>query len=359
MCRAITLSHNTIYDTPRAGINISEGTWGGHILEFNDVFNTVKETGDHGSFNSWGRDRFWFPIREQFDSLLNTNHKELVLLDAIETVIIRNNRFRCDHGWDIDLDDGSSNYHIYNNVCLNGGLKLREGFHRTVENNILINNSFHPHVWFANSGDIFRHNIVGSSYFPIRVNDWGKEVDSNFFPDDASLEKARTNGTDSHSLAGNPHFVNAAKGDYRVEDGSKALETGFVNFDMNQFGVVSGHLKALAEKPVIPELINLSDSGNNEAEQKFMGMRLKNVATLGERSAAGLSETSGVWILEILPGSEMQGVLQANDVILSFNNRKTANIRDLKEARISARKQIKILISRNQQEYTINYKCEF
>ena len=40
---------------------------------------------------------------------------------------------------DIDLDDGSSNYHIYNNICLNGGLKLREGFYRTVENNIIIN----------------------------------------------------------------------------------------------------------------------------------------------------------------------------------------------------------------------------
>ena len=28
------------------------------MIEFNDVFDTVKETGDHGSFNSWGRDRY-------------------------------------------------------------------------------------------------------------------------------------------------------------------------------------------------------------------------------------------------------------------------------------------------------------
>ncbi|MCO5240744.1 MAG: hypothetical protein M9904_11895 [Chitinophagaceae bacterium] len=41
---------------------------------------------------------------------------ELILLDAQKQTIIRNNRFRCDHGWDIDLDDGSSNYHIYNNL---------------------------------------------------------------------------------------------------------------------------------------------------------------------------------------------------------------------------------------------------
>ena len=62
MCRNITVSHNSIYDTPRAGINISEGTWGGHIIEYNDIFNTVKETGDHGTINSWGRDRFGIRI---------------------------------------------------------------------------------------------------------------------------------------------------------------------------------------------------------------------------------------------------------------------------------------------------------
>ncbi len=62
--------------------------------------------------------------------------------------IIRNSRWRCDHGWDVDLDDGSSNYEIYNNLFLNGGLKLREGFHRRVWNNITVNNALHPHVWY-------------------------------------------------------------------------------------------------------------------------------------------------------------------------------------------------------------------
>lgn len=52
MCSHILVSHNTIYDVPRAGINVSEGTWGGHRIVYNDVFNTVLETGDHGAFNS-------------------------------------------------------------------------------------------------------------------------------------------------------------------------------------------------------------------------------------------------------------------------------------------------------------------
>ena len=40
----ITVRHCSIYDVPRAGINISEGTWGGHVIEFNEPFHTVKET---------------------------------------------------------------------------------------------------------------------------------------------------------------------------------------------------------------------------------------------------------------------------------------------------------------------------
>ena len=31
------------------------------LIEYCDVFDTVLETGDHGSFNSWGRDRYWHP----------------------------------------------------------------------------------------------------------------------------------------------------------------------------------------------------------------------------------------------------------------------------------------------------------
>ena len=61
MSAAITVSHCSIYEVPRAGINIGDGCWGGHMIEHNDVFDTVRETGDHGSFNSWGRDRYWLP----------------------------------------------------------------------------------------------------------------------------------------------------------------------------------------------------------------------------------------------------------------------------------------------------------
>jgi len=352
MCRDITVSHNTIYDVPRAGINVSEGTWGGHVIEYNDVFNTVKESGDHGSFNSWGRDRYWHPDKKVLDAIVE-NHFNLTLLDVVKPIVLRNNRMRCDHGWDIDLDDGSGNYIIYNNLCLNGGIKLREGVNRIVENNIIINNSFHPHVWFRNSNDVFRHNVVSSSYMPIGVTVWGRETDYNMFPDSVSLKQAWSRGTDKHSVCGYLDFVDPGNGDFRLKPGSMAFTAGFKNFTMDSFGVVTPKLKLLAKKPPMPAVIALDKTADNPVID-FMGAKLKNLVTAGERSATGMHDTTGVLVVEVPPGSPAAKFLQANDVILLFNNKKVNKLRDLLEARMSViGSNTEALIFRNQQEIKI------
>jgi hypothetical protein len=349
MCQDITVSHNTIYDVPRAGINVSEGTWGGHIIEYNDVFNTVKETGDHGSFNSWGRDRYWQADKKKLDSIVAEN-PGIALLDVVKSIILRNNRFRCDHGWDIDLDDGSSNYLIYNNLCLNGGIKLREGVSRVVENNIMVNNTFHPHVWFKNSGDVFRHNIVGTGYLPIGISAWGKEVDYNAFPDSASLAEARLRGTDSHSVRGPLIFENPEKGDFRVKQGAAALSVGFKNFAMDNFGVVSARLKAIAKKPIFPAVVVTNNSSKDDTID-FMGARIKNLSTAGEQSATGMDQIRGVLVLSVAHRSAASAFLQANDVILTFNRRQINNLKDLLEARSAVTgKNTEIVIFRNQHQ---------
>lgn len=327
MAKDITVSHNTIDDVPRSGINVSEGTWGGHIIEFNDVFNTVLETGDHGSFNSWGRDRFWHPDRKKMDSIVAA-HPDLILLDVVKPIIIRYNRFRCDHGWDVDLDDGSSNYRIYNNVFLNGGLKLREGFYRMVYNNIMVNNSFHPHVWFKKSGDVFKNNILMSGYFPIGMNGWGKEVDDNLFPDTTSLKNARKNGTDINSVFGNPMFVDALTGNYEVKQNSPALKVGFKNFPMNEFGVTSVALKAVANKVTLPVIVS-GIKANSEETYDFLGAKVKNLNTLGERSATGMASETGVLVLEVPRASVLSGFALPNDVILEFNGKQINNMAEL------------------------------
>jgi hypothetical protein len=349
MCQGITLSHNTIYNVPRAGINVCDGTWGGHIIEYNDVFNTVKESGDHGSFNSWGRDRYWHPDKKVLDSIVKTNFS-LAMLDVVKPIIIRNNRMRCDHGWDIDLDDGSSNYRIYNNLCLNGGIKLREGVNRVVENNIMVNNTFHPHVWFENSNDIFRHNIVCAGYLPINIKVWGKETDYNAFPDSVSLKEAWDRGTDKHSVCGDIHFVNPQEGDFRLKEGSIAFSVGFKNFAMDNFGVVSPRLKALAISVPIPNLIALGKVSEKEIVD-FMGAKVKDLTTLGERSATGMDSTRGILVVDVSAGSGAAKFLQTNDVILSFNGKKINKIRDLLEARMSViSSNTEVVIFRNQRE---------
>ena len=348
MSARITIRNNSIYDLPRAGINVSEGTWGGHMIEGNDVFDTVLETGDHGSFNSWGRDRYWHPDRNVMDEFAK-EHPQMVFRDATETTVIRNNRWRCDHGWDIDLDDGSSNYHIYNNLCLHGGLKLREGFARTVENNIMVNNTFHPHVWFANSQDIFRHNIVTTPYRPIQVKEWGKETDTNFFVTKQGLEQAQKRGTDLHSLYGDPLFIAPEKGDYRVKENSPALKTGFRNFDMEHFGVQCPHLKALAATPELPVFKIPEEKPETVQTYSWKGLTLKEVSTEGERSATGLDKIRGILVVQVEKGIT---ALQANDVILRINGKPVDNRTDMEtEIRKSPEgNKFRIIFFRNQKE---------
>ncbi len=352
---SITVSYNSIYNTPRAGINIGDGCFGGHVLEFNDVFNTVRETGDHGSFNSWGRDRFWAPDRKYMDSLV-VLHPELILLDAQKQTVIRNNRFRCDHGWDIDLDDGSSNYHIYNNLCLNGGIKLREGFFRVVENNFMINNSFHPHVWFKNSGDVFERNIVMKKYAPIGITDWGKRIDYNFFLDTAALADAQKSGTDQHSLAGDPMFADPINGDYSVAANSPSLKVGFKNFSMTAFGVKKPVLRNKALKPRFPVLISDAGLADKSVTVSFLGGAIKSVDGLGDRSAYGLPDENGVIIMSAGANSLLsQSGLKDKDVIRMADGKQIKDVKQWMDIyqTLNWTGRIQLIIMRNQQSIEI------
>ncbi len=360
MAMKIHVKNNSIYDVPRAGINVSEGTWGGHIIEYNDVFNTVLETGDHGSFNSWGRDRFWHPNWNTIDSLVHANPK-MPYWDAIHTTIIRNNRFRCDHGWDIDLDDGSSNYHIYNNLSLNGGIKLREGFYRVVENNIMVNNGFHPHVWFSNSEDIFTRNIMMTKHFPIGLKGWGKSVDFNLFPDSVSLALAHANNTDANSLYGDPLFTNAEKGDFTVKENSSALRLGFKNFPMDKFGVQQASLKAIAKQPDIPELNIPSFYAVKKSTREWLGATLKNIETPEEQSAFGLHIMTGIVVLNVKQdGTLAKSGFREGDVIVEAEGVKVNTI----SALLSSYQEnlwhgsVRLMIIRNQKQMEVQIKSQ-
>jgi hypothetical protein len=365
LAQNITVRHCSIYDVPRAGINIGDGCWGGHVIEGCDVFDTVKETGDHGSFNSWGRDRYWRPnIAEVNDWVRQV--PELPRLDAVKPNILRNNRWRCDHGWDIDLDDGSSNYIITNNLCLHGGIKNREGYGRVVKNNIMVDSGFHPHVWFDACGDIFSHNIVWRDYQPALMHPppWGQDMDYNLVQKGSAspvpaIRLQEQSGRDSHSIVADAQFVDPAVGDYRVKAGSPALSLGFVNFPMDQFGVQKPALKAIARTPVLPgqKLAASASAARDTTPRLWLGARVRNIADEGEMSAFGLPGVTGVLVLEV-PGNSILAHrgLQSNDVILSINGVKTADVAVLfhQAPDLTVGQTLTVGISRHQKETTLS-----
>ncbi|QOV91342.1 PDZ domain-containing protein [Humisphaera borealis] len=357
----ITVRHCSIYDVPRAGINIGDGCFGGHIIEHCDIFDTVKETGDHGSFNSWGRDRYWLPNRGEVDKLVAA-HPGIHLWDAVEPVILRNNRWRCDHGWDIDLDDGTSNFHIYNNLCLAGGIKNREGYGRVVENNIMAGNTFHPHVWFNDSGDIFRRNIVFTAYKPIGMpKTWGKEIDFNLLHDPGRRDSApatalqSTSNQDSHSITADAQFVDPAKGDFTVRDGSSALALGFKNFSMTDFGVTRPALKSLARTPSFGPT-GQERSRRSAAVVTWLGATVRNIVGNGEVSAHGLNGEAGVLVLQVPSDSALaKAGLKKDDVILSVDGQKVGDAGQLSKlsGMLTKKPRYDVLVWRNQSETTL------
>ncbi len=359
MAYKISVKDTSIYDCARSGINISEGTWGGHIIERCDVFETVLETHDHGSFNSWGRDRFWSRNHRGDSEPEIKKDPKLPYLDVIATNIIRDSRWRCDHGWDIDLDDGSGNYEIYNNVMLQGGLKFREGYGRKAYNNILVNNGFHPHVWFDESASAFYQNIVMRPHAPIgQPAGWGKLVDRNLFISEAHRAKHLDSGADAHSLAGDPMFMNPATGDFRVKDESPALKLGFRNFPMDQFGVKKTSLKSIAKTPVIPPLMMEKAAGAHPAQarkQFWLGAEIRGIE--GEEfSAFGVGrDEGGVQITGVPVGSAAaRGGFKANDLIRGINRQAVSNTGQLHAALIAAGDApIKVRVIRNQQPQEI------
>ncbi len=330
MSDSIKVSHCSIYHVPRSGINLSEGTFGGHCIEYCDVFDTVRETGDHGCINAWGRDRWWC-LEDADDSLM----KKLCLKDALHPVVIRNNRLRCDRGWDIDLDDGASNYKIYNNLCLNGGIKLREGFLRTVYHNIMINNTLHQHLWFENCGDEIYENIMTAPYLPRRMPDfWEGLQDRNILHTAEILQPlpakplCAISGKDEHSILCNCRFAEPETGDYTVTN-PDVCGTYFQNFSMKDFGVLSPSLAKKAETPPLPVLKPYSPEEEGKI-RSFGHLQLKDVETEGEMSAYGTPGITGIIVKSLPPHSpEFVKGFRPDDVIVMVDGVQVKNFEEL------------------------------
>jgi hypothetical protein len=289
--KRITAAHNLIYNMPRAAICIGDGTWGGHIVEYNHTYDTVRETSDHGPFNAWGRDRGW-ALAQSHGTYTADRSLDVweALVDAMEPVIVRHNFFDEKSGWGLDLDDGATNYEIYNNISIGGvSMKLREGAYRKVYNNIWYLAKSAPcfHVGNNYNHDQYFNNITvmdpGDTHWPEgwpwwpqmfysviappAVGPWFEKIDNNCFycsggefqavvdqlrSEDGKrkakrydLEEWQSLGFDRHSFFGDPQFVDAANRNFQVRSESPALKIGFKNFEMGKWGLTGKFPKSL------------------------------------------------------------------------------------------------------------------
>jgi hypothetical protein len=334
--RGIILRHLTIHDVPRAAININDAMWGGHVVEWCDLFNTCLESREHGAFNSWGRDRHWMRMKGDATPAQFARLRDMARLDAVDVTTLRSNRLQCANGYDIDLDDGSTHYLIENNLCLQGGIKLREGFFRTVRNNIAP--LFSPHVWYPDSRDVVTNNVLlgRNAYDPRGMTmDRAKDgtFDFNLFAAFTVSEELRRLGFDRHSLCADPEFVAPATGDYRVKPGSPAERIGFANFPMDRFGVVSPALKARATTwaGLARAFVTTADGATVAPLHQWMGATLRDLVNLGRESAIvsnmELSDDRGILIKAVPPKSPAAlAKIPADAVIVAANDVSTGHL---------------------------------
>lgn len=366
MCAENRVNHNTIYDLPRAGICINDGSWGGNIIENNDVFHTVLSTADHGPFNSWGRDRHWTMKMHGVVKSGDEHAKERSRLDSYIPTIIRHNRFAHtidNHSWGIDLDDGSSNFHIYDNLTIGCSVKLREGFYRVVENNIFVG-KYPPgkHVCFQDTEDIIRRNIYVDTEADVFFEgiyskpSQKKEYDYNLYyslvADSLnavltgsveegylplmSLAQWQSKGNDKHSIIADPLFEDLKSGNFKLKAGSPAYKIGFKEFSLDNFGTFTLELRKEAieahkrfDAPIVP-LKKAQGIDDTSKIRKWMGAKVKNMTTEGEKSVAGIDDIKGVILTEVPEESILYKYgARTGDVVLKVNGKEVVNIESL------------------------------
>eukprot|EP00730_Choanoeca_flexa_P003425 TRINITY_DN11409_c0_g1_i5.p1 TRINITY_DN11409_c0_g1~~TRINITY_DN11409_c0_g1_i5.p1 ORF type:complete len:280 (+),score=53.64 TRINITY_DN11409_c0_g1_i5:249-1088(+) len=129
---------NVCYNGPRAQLNINDGFWGANWIEGNVLFNGVRETGDHGNFNSWDR-QVWLVANGVDDGYDASVHPPGLSVIRAQDTVVRNIILNGYNGvWTIDHDDGSQFYTDTHNVMLWGGCKNYLGHSKDCVNNFIL-----------------------------------------------------------------------------------------------------------------------------------------------------------------------------------------------------------------------------
>lgn len=105
-----TARFNVVFNLARAGFNFNDGFGGGDVISDNLLFNTCRESSDHGPINSWDRQPFQTTIRTGEPSF------QMEFRDVTRNLLIAN------YGGtkEVDNDDGSLFWRNYGNFMAYG-----------------------------------------------------------------------------------------------------------------------------------------------------------------------------------------------------------------------------------------------
>ena len=126
-----TIQYNLMFNIARAAINFNDMVGGGDIVTWNLLFNTCRESGDHGPINSWDRQPFLTTLLDGTTPSFNPIRRRI----SYNLIIANYGASQA-----VDNDDGSSWYHIFHNVMYwSNGFKMDYGGHDSIfEDNIVI-----------------------------------------------------------------------------------------------------------------------------------------------------------------------------------------------------------------------------
>jgi S1-C subfamily serine protease len=146
-------------------------------------------------------------------------------------------------------------------------------------------------------------------------------------------------------------------------ENSPALELGFKNFPMDQFGVKKPELKALAKTPEVHVLKKPNEVDDASSTiVAWLRNNIKGVDSKEEQSAYGLSSPKGVIVRSVWNGSPVahEGGLKKGDVILEVEGSKMKDVKDfftiLKDK--NQLEELVMVVMRNQSELSLSVKVK-
>lgn len=333
VCYNVKILHNTICKSARSNINVNDGTFGGHEIAYNDIFDSQRETQDHGPFNSWGRDRFWsvpkYNAGGKYGDKIRRYKKDgkiydLTKIDSLGETFIHHNRFShgadAPHSWGIDLDDGSSNYAIYNNLCIGIGIKLREGFNRRVWSNVLIGGPLNIHVPYKMSRDEVHDNYVVCQN-PVMFAGADRK---RFLKSESKIHDNIFLTPDGTGVQGFLSSQNKTEKFSDSKTASEILEILKNKYDLKDFDE-SLYGKENSKKP--EEYVYIPDKSEDKNKCVILGAQISDI-TQEIKSSTAFSSLSGAYV-------EKTGLLslagfQKRDIILRVGDREITSGADLK-----------------------------